>query len=128
MPISTPLRTTERPGHRNRFLAVCMVIVEAPRLGWLDPEIVASLLGGAALFAGFLLREQLARDPMLPLAIFRRPNFAAANIETFAVYAALSVFFFFLTLYLQQVAGFSPLHSGLVLVPATVTAASRCAT
>jgi EmrB/QacA subfamily drug resistance transporter len=95
-------------------------LIEAPRLGWSDPAILASLLGGAVLFAGFVLREHLARDPMLPLAIFRRANFASANVETFAVYAALAVFFFFLVLYLQQVAGYSPLHSGLAVVPATV--------
>jgi EmrB/QacA subfamily drug resistance transporter len=99
---------------------VVFAMIEAPRLGWSDPAIVASLLGGVALFAGFLARERAARDPMLPLAIFRRANFSAANVETFAVYAALSVFFFFLVLYLQQVAGWSPLHSGLATLPATI--------
>ena len=43
MPISTPLRTTERPGHRNRFLAACMVIVEAPRLGPSSPAPLRTL-------------------------------------------------------------------------------------
>ncbi|MGD1050546.1 MAG: MFS transporter [Solirubrobacteraceae bacterium] len=99
---------------------VVFAMIEAPRLGWSDPAILASLLGGVALFAGFLARERATRDPMLPLGIFRRANFSAANIETFTVYAALSVFFFFLVLYLQQVAGWSPLHSGLATLPATV--------
>ena len=99
---------------------VVFALIEAPRLGWSDPEIVVSLLAGAVLFGGFLLRERRARDPMLPLAIFRRANFAAANVETFAVYAALAVFSFFLILFLQQVAGYSPLRSGLTLLPATV--------
>jgi predicted MFS family arabinose efflux permease len=67
-----------------------------------------------------VLREHLARDPMLPLGIFRRANFEAANVETFVVYAALAVFSFFLVLFLQQVAGYSPLRSGLTLLPATV--------
>jgi predicted MFS family arabinose efflux permease len=57
---------------------------------------------------------------MLALAIFRRANFAAANVETFAIYAGLAVFSFFLVLFLQQVAGYSPLRSGLALLPATV--------
>jgi EmrB/QacA subfamily drug resistance transporter len=95
-------------------------LIEAPRLGWSDPEIIVSLPGGALLFGGFVLRERLTRDPMLPLAIFRRGNFAATNMETFAVYAALAVFTFFLILYLQQVAGYSPLHSGLAMVPMTI--------
>jgi EmrB/QacA subfamily drug resistance transporter len=99
---------------------VVFAMIEAPRLGWSDPTIIASLLGGVALFACFLARERTTDDPMLPLAIFRRANFAAANVETFAVYAALGVFFFFLVLFLQQVAGWSPLHSGLATLPATI--------
>ena len=99
---------------------VVFAMIEAPRLGWSDPAIIASLLGGVALFACFLARERTTDDPMLPLAIFRRANFAAANVETFAVYAALGVFFFFLVLFLQQVAGWSPLHSGLATLPATI--------
>jgi len=95
-------------------------LIEAPRLGWSSPPIVAATAGGAVLFAAFLVRERLARDPMLPLTIFRRANFAAANIETFAVYAALAVFFFFLVLFLQQVAAYSPLRSGLAMLPVTV--------
>jgi EmrB/QacA subfamily drug resistance transporter len=99
---------------------VVFAMIEAPRLGWSDPAIIASLLGGVALFACFLARERTADDPMLPLAIFRRRNFSAANAETFAVYAGLGVFFFFLVLFLQQVAGWSPLHSGLATLPATI--------
>jgi len=57
---------------------------------------------------------------MLPLSIFRTVNFAAANLETFAVYAALSMFSFFLVLFLQQVAGYSPLRSGFALLPTTI--------
>jgi EmrB/QacA subfamily drug resistance transporter len=125
-------RPTRSSGQRRRvdgagaglcaagLAGVVFALIEAPRLGWSDPAIVASLLGGVALFAGFLARERTARDPMLPLAIFRRANFSAANVETFAVYAALAVFFFFLVLFLQQVAGWSPLHSGLATLPATI--------
>ena len=57
---------------------------------------------------------------MLPLSLFRRRNFSAANLETFVVYGALSVFFFFLVLFLQQVGGYSPLRSGLSVLPATI--------
>ena len=45
---------------------------------------------------------------MLPLALFRRRNFAIGNVETFSMYGGLGLLFFFLVLYLQQVAGFSP--------------------
>ncbi len=99
---------------------VVFALIEAPRLGWGAPAILISLPAGAVLFCSFIVREAVTADPMLPLGIFARANFAAANIETFAVYAALSVFSFFLILFLQQVAGYSPLRSGLAMVPITV--------
>ena len=58
--------------------------------------------------------------PMLPLRLFRSRNFSAANIETFAVYGGLSAWGFFLTLFLQQIAGYSPFMAGLATVPLTI--------
>jgi predicted MFS family arabinose efflux permease len=57
---------------------------------------------------------------MLPLTLFDRRNFSFANLETLAVYAGLSTCFFFLVLFMQQLSGYSPLKSGLALLPATV--------
>ena len=99
---------------------IAFALIEAPRLGWSSPGIDAAAAGGVALLAGFLVREHLASDPMLPLSLFRRRNFSAANLETFVVYGALGVFFFFLVLFLQQVGGYSPLRSGLSVLPATI--------
>ena len=56
---------------------------------------------------------------MLPFALFRRRNFAVANLETFLVYGALGGVFFFFTIYLQFL-GFSPLAAGLANVPGSV--------
>jgi EmrB/QacA subfamily drug resistance transporter len=96
-------------------------LIEQPRLGWSSPAVMAGLIGGAALFAAFLLYEsRYASHPMLPLGLFKRRNFAVGNVETFAMYAGLSVLFFFLTLFLQQVAGYSPLRAGLSTLPVTV--------
>jgi EmrB/QacA subfamily drug resistance transporter len=94
-------------------------LIEQPRLGWSSPAVLAPLIGGVALFAGFLLYESRARDPMLPLRLFRRRNFSAGNVETFSMYAGLSILFFFLILFLQQIGGYSPLKSGLATVPVT---------
>jgi hypothetical protein len=98
--------------------AFVFALIEQPRLGW--SGVIAPLLAGVALLGAFLAYEARARDPMLPLALFRSRNFAAGNIETFAMYAGLSILFFFLVLFLQQVAGYSPLESGLTLLPITV--------
>jgi predicted MFS family arabinose efflux permease len=57
---------------------------------------------------------------MLPLRLFKKRNFTFANLETLTVYAALSTLTFFLVLFLQQLAGYSPLKSGLTLVPITI--------
>jgi EmrB/QacA subfamily drug resistance transporter len=95
-------------------------LIEQPRLGWSSPEVIVPLLAGAALFAAFMIYEAHARAPMLPLGLFRRRNFAAGNIETFSMYAGLSILFFFLVLFLQQIGGYSPLQSGLATLPVTL--------
>lgn len=95
-------------------------LIEQPRLGWSTPEVLAPLIAGVALLFAFILYEARARDPMLPLRLFRRRNFAAGNIETFSMYAGLSILFFFLILFLQQIGGYTPLQSGLATLPVTV--------
>ena len=95
-------------------------LIEEPQRGWGDPIILLSFFGGLALLAGFVWWEHQAAHPMLPLRLFSKRNFSFANIETLAVYAGLSTLTFFLVLFLQQLAGYSALKSGLALVPITV--------
>jgi EmrB/QacA subfamily drug resistance transporter len=95
-------------------------LIEQPRRGWGDPLILGTLLGGLALLAAFLEWERRTPHPMLPLRLFRRRNFTLANVETLFVYGALSIVTFFLALFLQQLAGYSPLQSGLALLPITI--------
>jgi EmrB/QacA subfamily drug resistance transporter len=95
-------------------------LIEQPRLGWGSPAVIAALVAGAALLAAFVARERSARDPMLPLALFARHNFSVGNVETLAMYSGLSVLFFLLSLYLQEVAGWSPTHAGLATLPTTI--------
>jgi EmrB/QacA subfamily drug resistance transporter len=95
-------------------------LVEQPDRGWSHPAVVGGLAGGAVAFAVFLRVEWRTREPMLPLGLFARRNFAFANAETLFVYAGLSALFFFLVLFLQQVAGWSALESGLAGLPVTL--------
>jgi EmrB/QacA subfamily drug resistance transporter len=95
-------------------------LIEQPSRGWDDPLVVATLVGGLALLAGFVAWERRAPDPMLPLGLFRRRAFSVGNVYTFAMYAALSLLIFFLTLFLQGVAGYSALESGLATAPMSV--------
>jgi MFS family permease len=95
-------------------------LIEQPRLGWASPAVLVPLLAGLALLGAFASYEARARAPMLPLGLFRRRNFSAGNVETLSMYAGLSILFFFLVLFLQQIGGYTPLQSGLATLPATV--------
>jgi len=95
-------------------------LIEGPQRSWTDPLILVPLVAGLVLLGLFVWWEHRCTAPMLPLALFARRNFAFANIETLLVYAGLSTLTFFLVLYVQQIAGYSALRSGLALVPITV--------
>ncbi len=96
-------------------------LIEQPLHGWASAAVAVPLVLGVGLSAGFLLWEaRWASRPMLPLALFRRRNFAAGNLETFLVYGGLGLLFFFLVLFLQQVAGFSALEAGSASIPVTI--------
>jgi EmrB/QacA subfamily drug resistance transporter len=92
-------------------------LIEQPSRGWDDPLVVASLVGGLLLLGAFVAWERRALDAMLPLGLFRRRAFSVGNVYTFAMYANLGLLIFFLTLYLQGVAGYSALQSGLATAP-----------
>jgi len=97
-----------------------LALIEQPTHGWGDPLVLISLTAGLACFAAFIVREAVARAPMLPLSLFRVRNFAVANAATLTTYAGLIGSSFFLTLYLQQVGGYTPLAAGFASVPVSL--------
>jgi EmrB/QacA subfamily drug resistance transporter len=99
---------------------VTFAFIEAPTLGWSAPSVVTMAAIGVAGLAAFLARELRAANPMLPLGIFKVRQFAATNAVTFIVYAALTGATFLLPVTLQVVSGYSPLASGLALLPLTL--------
>ena len=99
---------------------VTFAFIEAPTLGWTSSVVLAMASLGVAGLACFLAREQRAAAPMLPLVIFAERQFAAASAVTFIVYGALTGATFLLPLVLQIVSGYSPLASGLAMLPLTV--------
>jgi EmrB/QacA subfamily drug resistance transporter len=94
------------------------LIASADR-GWTAPVVRAALLAGAAALAAFVAVEARRRDPMLPLELFANRQFTATNAVTFVVYGALGGALFLLPVQLQQVCGYSPLASGVALLPVT---------
>jgi EmrB/QacA subfamily drug resistance transporter len=99
---------------------ITFAFIEAPTLGWTSPTVLTMTALGLAGLACFLARERSAAAPMLPLSIFRERQFAAASAVTFIVYGALTGATFLLPVVLQIVSGYSPLASGLALLPLTV--------
>jgi EmrB/QacA subfamily drug resistance transporter len=97
-----------------------LALIEQPTQGWGDPAVAAPLAIGVVALVLFLLQERRSRDPMLPLTLFRRRNFAVGNLSTLAVYSGLGAATFFLPVFLQQVAGYGPVEAGLSLLPVTI--------
>jgi predicted MFS family arabinose efflux permease len=95
-------------------------LIEQPMRGWGDPMVALPMAAGALLFVLFLVWEARTPHAMLPLGLFKRHNFAFGNVETFAMYGGLGLLFFFLVLFLQEVAGFSALEAGTASVPVTL--------
>jgi EmrB/QacA subfamily drug resistance transporter len=97
-----------------------LALIEQPRLGWSSPRVVVPIVAGIGLLAAFLLYEaRRSPDPMLPLGLFARRNFWAGNVETLAMYGGLSVLFFLLPVFLQEVGGYSPVAAGATTLPVT---------
>ncbi len=95
-------------------------LIEAPTRGWSSPAVVGSLAVAAVAAPAFLVVEHRRAHPMLPLRLFRSRQFSGANAVTFAVYGALGGALFLLPVELQIVKHYSPLESGLALLPLTL--------
>ncbi len=92
-------------------------LIEQPNYGWGSPVVWLPMVVGIAAFALFIVHEARARHPMLELSLFKIRNFRVANVTTFAAYAGLIGGLFFVGLFLQQVAGYSPIEAGLATTP-----------
>jgi EmrB/QacA subfamily drug resistance transporter len=95
-------------------------LIEQPTHGWGDPLVFLPLIAGLALFGMFLWHEAHTPAPMLPLKLFTFRNFAVGNLATLLVYGGLGSATFYITIFLQQVAGYKPIAAGLSLLPITI--------
>ena len=95
-------------------------LVHQPEVGWASAEVLAPLGVGLAVLAAFVAWERRAPDPMLPLGLFARGNFAWGNVETLLMYGGLAATFFTLVLFLQQVGGFTATEAGLATLPTPI--------
>ena len=88
--------------------------------GWTSPTILSLLIGAAVMLAAFVVIERRVAEPMLPLELFRNRAFTGVQLAAFAVSVSLFALFLYLTLYLQNYLGYSPLQAGLRYLPITL--------
>ncbi len=96
--------------------ALVYALIQGNGRGWGSTEIVACLAGSAALLLAFLIAERVQRAPMFDLSLFGNPTFAGGSVVAFALSAGMFSLLLYLTLYLQDVLGFSALQAGLRLL------------
>src|SRR5439155_11629030 len=101
------------------MLLLVFSLVKAPDQGWGATSTIAELNGTFALLAGFLINERRSKNPLLPLSIFRTRGLAAADATQLVAFAGFLAMFFFLTLYMQNVLGYSPIQTGAAYLPLT---------
>jgi EmrB/QacA subfamily drug resistance transporter len=101
------------------FLLVFALIRGNPE-GWSSLEITGSLIGAGALMVAFVAIQLRSDHPMLELSLFRKPAFVGVSIASFALHAGMFAMFLFLTIYIQDVLGMSPLEAGIRFLPVTL--------
>ena len=102
-------------------VAIVWGLIRSGDVGWGSAQVVASLIGGVILVGAFLAWEWRATDPMLPLRLFGSRSFAAANLTGFLMAGAIFSAAFLMSQYFQFALGYSPLATGLRLLPWTAT-------
>jgi EmrB/QacA subfamily drug resistance transporter len=101
------------------MLLLVFTLVKAPDQGWGSTLTIAELAGAFALLAAFVAGERRSDNPLMPLSIFRVRGLAAADATQLVAFAGLLAMFFFLTLYMQNVLGYSPIQTGAAYLPLT---------
>ena len=102
------------------LFALTFGLIEANRYGWTSPTILGLFAAAAAGLAAFAAIEHRRRAPMLDLSLFRSSTFTGANIVAFLVTLAMFGVFFFMSIFVQRILGYSPVEAGAIFLPMTV--------
>ena len=102
------------------LFALTFALIEANRFGWTSPTILGLFAAAAVGLVAFVLLELHQQAPMLDLSLFRSGTFAGANATALLVTLAMFGVFFFMSLYVQQILGYSPVKAGAIFLPMTV--------
>jgi EmrB/QacA subfamily drug resistance transporter len=104
------------------MLLLIYALVKAPDVGWGATRTIAELAGALVLLAAFVVNELRHRNPLAPLSIFKINGLGFADATQLVAFAGFLSLFFFLTLYMQNVLGYSPIQTGLAYLPMTLAA------
>jgi EmrB/QacA subfamily drug resistance transporter len=99
------------------MLLLVYTLVKAPTVGWGSARTIGELAGALALLAAFVVNELRHRNPLAPLSIFRINGLGFSDITQLIAFAGFLAMFFFLTLYMQNVLGYSPIQTGAAYLP-----------
>jgi len=92
-------------------------LVRAPIAGWGSPRTIGVLAGAAVLLTAFVANERRQRAPLAPLSIFRINGLGFSNVTQLVAFAGFVALFFYVTLYMQNVLGYSPIQTGAAYLP-----------
>jgi len=103
-------------------LLAIYALVNAPTVGWGNARTIGEIAGAVVLFAGFAINELRQRNPLVPPPLFRIKGIAVANITQLFAFCGFLSIFFFLTLYMRGMLGYSPIKVGVAYLPLCVGA------
>jgi MFS family permease len=106
------------------MLLLVFTLVEAPSAGWVSLRTLGSLAAAVVILAAFVIRERTARSPLVRLGILRSSSLVRANLGAMSLFGGWIGFQFIVTLYLQQLRGWSALDTGLAIFPAGLLVAT----
>jgi EmrB/QacA subfamily drug resistance transporter len=101
------------------MLMLVYSLVRAPIAGWASSQTISTLAGSGIIIAAFIVNEVRSRNPLVPFVILRVKGLVAADLTQLIAFCGFFSMFFYATLYMQEVLGYSPLKAGVAYLPIT---------
>jgi len=95
------------------LMLLVFALTRGPTVGWTSAQVIGSFVGSALLMVSFIVTESRSRSPLVPLVIFKRRTLTGANVIGFLLGVAIFGMFFLISLYMQEILGFSAIKAGL---------------
>jgi len=103
------------------LMSLVYALAKAADLGWTDAQTLAAFITSAVLMAVFIINELRVKQPLITLSIFKRRNVTGGSIVQLLMPAAMFGFFFYMSIYMQQILHYSPTKTGAANIPFTLT-------